>query len=549
MFKLIVTVLAMTAAAAGSSDGTDLTIRSNTRLVQVSVVATGHQGRAVLDLTRDEFQLFDNKKRQDIRVFSIDRVGPQSSMLRPSQNSTRTFSNTADDRSIAAGITVIVLDSINTKWTDQAQATRQVLKFLRQVQPGDRVAICAISYSGFRVLHDFTRDASDLVERIARWKGEISRPEKRGMGTDLGGALADVLQGRDEPHLESQFSGDFEIHNNTAATLRAFEAIARRLEGIPGCKNLILISDGFPETEWGALAVTASPTAHDPHGPEIAPTGMPRGSGGSIHDSIGDSESHVTAFLSAAKYFQSNIAIYPIEVRGLLTSLSGSISYQQGTQQMMLDIAKRTGGRAFMNDNDIAAALRDAIEDSRVAYTLGFYPDSGGRDGKFHNITIRLPTRRVVTLRYRSGYVNEAFSPTDFARRGRDLQQAVWSPLDANAIPLNGTLERDGAGRPTLDLKIGVSSLSLVSDDGLRRGEADVLILQRDETGDVLGQVNETIQMGLRDATYSRLLASGVPYRHGIDLDPRATVIRVVVRDVSTGNLGSLTIPASTVSN
>jgi hypothetical protein len=36
--------------------------------------------------------------------------------------------------------------------------------------------------------------------------------------------------------------------------------------------------------------------------------------------------------------------------------------------------------------------------------------------------------------------------------------------------------------------------------------------------------------MGLRGATYDKLLTSGVPYRHAIDLDARTTVIRVVVR-------------------
>jgi hypothetical protein len=73
----------------------------------------------------------------------------------------------------------------------------------------------------------------------------------------------------------------------------------------------------------------------------------------------------------------------------------------------------------------------------------------------------------------------------------------------------------------------------------------DVLILQRNETGDVFGRVNETIQMNFRDATYAKLLTSGVPYSRVIEVHPRTTVIRVVVRDSTTGNLGSLTIPAN----
>jgi hypothetical protein len=106
-----------------------------------------------------------------------------------------------------------------------------------------------------------------------------------------------------------------------------------------------------------------------------------------------------------------------------------------------------------------------------------------------------------------------------------------------------------GAGHAALDLHIGVASLSLIPEAGLRKGEVDVMILQRDETGDIFRRVNETIQMGFRDSTYNNLLAGGLPHRLAINLDPRATVIRVVVRDSATGNLGSLTIPAKAIVN
>jgi hypothetical protein len=192
-------------------------------------------------------------------------------------------------------------------------------------------------------------------------------------------------------------------------------------------------------------------------------------------------------------------------------------------------------------------AIRTAIHDSSVTYSLGFYPNSASPTEKFHNIAIKVSTRRGIALRYRSGYVNDNFSPDDTACRAHDLDQAFWSPLDANAIPLTAKTEPAGPGHATINLSINLASLNLTPHKGTHNGEIDILILQRNETGNVFGRVNETIQMNFRDTTYDWLKLSGVTYRRTIDVDPQASIVRVIVRDSSTGNLGSLTIPSSSL--
>jgi VWFA-related protein len=549
----LITALTAVVALARQGNGPELILRSDTRLIQVSVVATDHKGRPVLDLKREDFLLFEDRRRREIRVFSSDHVGPAP--VGPGANGQHRFSNTLDERSVGSGITVIVLDSMNTKWTDQAQAIRQVVKFLRQVQPEDRIAIYTIGRGGFQVLHDFTRDASDLLENLAHWNGEIAPPERGPTKSDPGTTLDRVLRGRYPGRLANQIAGA-NVHNSLG-TMTALRAIAQRLEGVPGRKSLIWISDGFPELEWGNLAATAYGT--DPRGPELMPSSTRRASGGEIHDSIGNSLSYENEFEHAMKdVSQANIAIYPIEASGLLTPMPPASSAdapmsperfasRDGMQQTMLAIAKKTGGIAFVNNNDITGAIRTAIEDSRVTYTLGFYPDSDTEVGKFHAIAIKLEGRRDVTLRYRSGYLDEKFSPNDLARRARELEQAFWSPLDANAIPLTAEVERVSGGFGSIRLNIDPASLNLTAQDGKHTGVVDVLILQRNETGKLFERVNDTIQMNFSDATYERLRASGVPYRRTVALNPQATAMRVVVRDVATGNVGSLTIPSESI--
>ena len=143
---------------------TDVILRSTTRLVQMSVVAQDKNGRPVLDLKGEDFQLLDEDRPREIRVFSLNTMQRKPRLSAGS----RVYRNANDERSGPNAITIIVIDSLNTKWVDQSRATRELIQFLRQIQPDDHVAIYSLNNGGgIEILHDFTRDASDLVASLA----------------------------------------------------------------------------------------------------------------------------------------------------------------------------------------------------------------------------------------------------------------------------------------------------------------------------------------------------------------------------------------------
>jgi len=47
----------------------------------------------------------------------------------------------------------------------------------------------------------------------------------------------------------------------------------------------------------------------------------------------------------------------------------------------MQKLADETGGRAFVNTNDLTGTIRHAVEDFTATYTLGFYIDSDSSTG------------------------------------------------------------------------------------------------------------------------------------------------------------------------
>lgn len=68
----------------------------------------------------------------------------------------------------ARNVTAVVIDALNTTMTDGERLRGQLLKWLRQVPVGQRVALYQLSNNGLRTLHDFTGEMDDLRQRIAQ---------------------------------------------------------------------------------------------------------------------------------------------------------------------------------------------------------------------------------------------------------------------------------------------------------------------------------------------------------------------------------------------
>jgi len=70
-------------------------------------------------------------------------------------------------------ITVILFDGLNTRFQDQAYARRQIVKFLSEIQPHDRVALYLLG-GNLRILHDFTNNSDHLAKALSKYRGRIS---------------------------------------------------------------------------------------------------------------------------------------------------------------------------------------------------------------------------------------------------------------------------------------------------------------------------------------------------------------------------------------
>ena len=213
-------------------------------------------------------------------------------------------------------------------------------------------------------------------------------------------------------------------------------------------------------------------------------------------------------------------------------------------QQSLTDFAETTGGRVFVNTNDVMGAIQKAFEDSQVSYTLGYYPNNRCA-GEFHTLQVKARGNRQLTLRHRNGYFDPSPPSTDPERHYRELEQLVWNPVDASVIELSAAIQpTSGVGTYAVDLRIGVGDLAVSLADDRHTARIEILVAQRDSAGKEYEPQLQTIQLNLKPSSWEEALAEGFVHRVAIKLNPKALSIRVVVRDLETGDAGTLTIPA-----
>jgi VWFA-related protein len=331
-------------------------LHSNTRLIEVDVVAEDKKGHPVLDLTRDNFEVYDQGKIQKLRIFtknSLESSQPSYTKASDLKNGAgMSFTNMAESRSGPGAVTIILIDSLNTKWVNQVYAREQVIKFLRQIKPDDHIAIYSMGFGRFRIFHDFTQDASELVRKLGTWNGEVKGQEVSQDSisqTDMGQELGDWLKGKSPDFVQSQHMGNADRFG-TEQSLKILAAVARQLASIPGRKNLIWISEGFPLVDWSSLADVVYGQAE---------------STGKAREMAAPNAFHLEMMMAMREISDQNVAIYPVDALCLFNPFFNTSAQDSSAvglkalagiharEQAMDEIAKRTGGRAFYESNDL----------------------------------------------------------------------------------------------------------------------------------------------------------------------------------------------------
>jgi VWFA-related protein len=514
-------------------------ISVSTRLVQVGVIVRDKNG-PVADLSKDDFVVLDRGKTQKIAVFSLESTQAAAQPALPLPQNT--FSDLPQyEGNKPRSVTIVLLDNLNTLtgsaplanestpfWLEDhalANAKQHLLEFLNQLDPNDRLAIYGLTDT-LHVLCDFTCDRAQLLAIMNRYDPaskthrEMAEPGQYHF-PDQDSPLFNNAVSAGEQHLAAL--------NNQAraeATMAALTAIAAHVTNIPGRKNLLWLTANLPFSGAAIARILA----------------------------------------------RANIAAYPVDARGLLPltpantrddlgvgedyarSILGLTARAEQSDQptgidAMQKMADDTGGRAFVNTNDLTGAIRKAIEDSAVTYTLGFYIGADSLDGNFHELKIQVK-REGLTIRYPRGYFAADDSLPTKDQNWRSVVTALQSPIESSVIPLQAKVDRVNHPLPNslkVFCSIDIHNLRFVQAGDLHKGAVTVYVVQQDATGKMLGQWGKTFTLQLAEKQYAALLNSGMPFSQDVQPKPGVTTLRILVEDPATAEIGSLIIPLAQI--
>jgi hypothetical protein len=214
------------------------------------------------------------------------------------------------------------------------------------------------------------------------------------------------------------------------------------------------------------------------------------------------------------------------------------------SQETLSSLAADTGGKAFMDTNDLTVGITEIQKEYRSYYILGYYTTNDKPDGKYRRISVKLNTSLTAKLEHRQGYFAEKiwgkFSGQD---RDQQLKEAMAAGDPQTDLPL--ALEIDyfrvspSAYYVPVSVKVPGSVIALAQKKGGGVTQFDFLGQIQDERRNVVGNVQDYIKVKLDAGEAERVARRNFHYDAGFTLAPGRYRMKFLVREGQSGKMGT----------
>ena len=512
--------------------------RSRREVITVDAIVRDKSGAIARGLTAADFEIREDGRPQEVLNFSFEEIRDNApakietadllagvearlqEQTRPSASAAAPpapAAATLTSESMAGRRLITLLFDVSSMQPDDVQrAVDSAQKYVSEkMSAADLVAVVTVS-STLSVLTDFTADRGKVAAALTTLgyaEGTATPPpDASTAATDEAAATA-----ADDATAETS---DLDLFNNDIR-LRALKTIADTLAPIEQKKSIIYFSAGMQRSGQ-------------------------------------DNQVELRAAINAA--VRGNVSFYPIDTRGLQAVVPGGDARQASgrgnsmfsgrgvaqqydtlaaSQDTLTSLAADTGGRAFTDTNDFGEAFARVQSDMSAYYLLAYSSTNPSRDGRYRRIQVRVK-RDGYKVEARSGYYAERdFVHTSRGDRETQLQDQLFSAVSATDLPVMVTAGwfRMSADKYYVPVALAVPGYAVPVANESDKVSLDVLGMVRDEQGRPLGRFKETLQ--LPAGTGKTLAGKQVLYQSGVTLPPGRFSVKAVVRENSTGLMGT----------
>ena len=523
---------------------------SHVNLVPVRVIVHDPNGKAVTNLTKEDFRLSQDRKPQTISLFAVETPASTAKQVVRGEAGGESVDTAKDSApgtlAMPTRFVALLFDDVHLNLQDLVQARLAAMRYLDSaIDPSERVAI--FTTSG-QTQADFTDDRAKIraiaaqlmphlisaydpsndsqCPKIGYYQADliVNQSDQNAFGIAVAEAAkcpasSGVIANENPEVAVQRVAQQMVIAGDTNAeyAIRRLVEVVRRMSALPGQRSIVLVSPGFLIT-----------TSHQ--------------------FDLADVVDRAT---------RANIFINALDARGLYTAgetddLScppqtcpaahfgrGATMYryqEQATQSdVMAQLSDSTGGFYFRNSNDLGAGFRMTTSVPEVTYLLGFTPETLKFDGKFHQIKVTLATKEKFTIQARRGFFAPKHGQTPEEAAKQDIEEAVFSQEERQGVPIELQLQyyKSDAVDAKLSVltRVDVTRVRFEKTEGRNLGNLTVVAALFDRNGNFISGNQENVGLRLKDATLEKLTHTGMTLKMGFDVKPGGYIVRLVVRD------------------
>lgn len=474
----------------------------------VPVVVRDASGRAVDNLQTKDFQIFDNKKQQEISQFSVEKAD----LADTSPVSERKFKKfVAPSRFTALLFDDVDLTSQNLPQVQEASLHR----ISAGLAPSERIGI--FTTSGKTEL-DFTDDLVKLTDAIKRLKPNPMPATQTRECPDISYEQANLILNRHDMGAKDEAIGEamqqcgikdrkmaefvvisgaeraLEIGDiTTKSILKAILSVLERLSSAPGQRSLVIISPSFL---------------------------------------ISDREHTEYKLIDLA--VKTHVTINSLDARGVYTDDNSS-----SEPNVLGEFADGTGGLFFQNNNNIEEGVRRVSVGPEFTYLIGFSPSDLKNDGSFHSLKVKLMGREKLQVSGREGYFEPKQKAESLQLENEEISGAIFSKEESRDLPVQMQTQFIRANEPiarlTVLAKVNLADLPHRTINGRNEVKLRIVAAVFDRNGKYLNEIDRKVDLAWDEGKAELRTAA----KYDIILDSGTYLVRLVVRDAQSQRLSS----------
>jgi len=428
------------------------------RLVLVDVVAT-KDGKFVTDLTKDDFEIYEDGKQVPINSFEL--ISFEEKKLVTLKKAPEKPSPGAARKQL-----VVLFDGACSWQRNIKKGSRKIVDQLVDLANlGNEIMIMQMTEKkGLEILQHFTTDEKLIRKALLMASANIwldKSEDALKMWQEAGAELDEELgiierfEERLQPTLEEEYlwiqRGRFE------KAVGGLLTVANMIKDLPGRKSILLISDGLPDLSSKTLNTKITESTGEAASKARTPGLDIRRDVGTIRvfdpfnilekKKIMSGEEIIRELIRFAN--AQNISIYALDP-DTFTKYFINTTAEFGPRERMLALSfrgeekiKRIQNLTWLAEDTGAVSLKGAKKyerfydvlsiDLNYYYQLSYYPRRKEADDEYHKIKVKVK-RSGVDVRSRKGY-------TDYSENEREkilLVSAFYSPALFKQLPFKG---------------------------------------------------------------------------------------------------------------